>query len=598
MAEQDLEFAKRFLSANEQITPEVLDKLKQVDEAELAKIINEAVGSEVSKLQTFMDLAKNLRMKQDELDIMAADTLPSAILTSYMSEILEPNNNGDLVSIVAKSPGEQEVLNGIYESLALPLPKIAYSLLKNAIAIGEFERQKVTKQDEKAANESIEAARKSGKKGAVEEVKVKINYGRLLPEMTIIQDTTRVFPILKNEKCIGFIEVTKPERLDDFDWQNDILDYEDVVIHSKSDYTYVKFGVSKSSKPLQLRIKGKDQQGIQTYDIDIGCSLLENSYSAWKTLSILLDSIVLASLIKNATTIIIQTESGNMTEAQIEAAKVKLKGLFEGKLALGQNGLKSYISPQAKPNYVYSFTQGEVGKITSETIGGQYDPGQLYYITPYVNAFFAGMNDIKQNYGFTEGAGGLDGGGAVEQYSKQHSSTVSEFKRLIADFIKNAINHVLLSRGLHNLVNNFEVVIYKAYKEEDQSVIQMQQQQMQIMGELLQFLEIEDPKKVRDLKLTMVKKVFSDKTLIEAIEEAMVEEDTPDTETTSEPESEEIQEEEDLLDSLGENVSIGGEGGSGDVEAPIEEEEPVEGEEGEDLPDLPPMLGSIPEGEE
>lgn len=578
--ENGINFARRFLAGSMVADEEFTEKLKQVDPAELAKIIDEAVGEEVGKLQTFMDLAKDLKAKQDELDVMARDTLPAAILTAYLSDILEPNNNGDLVSLIAKTPQEQTVLDTIFEQMGIPLDKVAYSLLTRGIAIAKFNRATVENPSkDRAANEAI---------------KVAVNYGELLPEIEIISDTTTVFPIIKHEKCIGFIEVTKSEVLDNFNWMTDTINYEDVVIHSKLDYAYVKFGVSKSSKPLQLRIKNKDGQ-VNCYDIDVGCSLLENSYSAWKTLTILQDSIVLASLIKNATTIIIETEAGNMSDAEIQVAKVKLKSLFEGKLALGKNGLKSYISPQAKPNYVYSFTSGGVGAIKTETVGGEYNPGQLYYMDPFVNAFFSGMNYPKQQMGFGESAG-LDGGGAVEEYTKRYLSTVSLFKRLLSQFIKNCINAILMSREMPNLVNNYEALIYKSYKEEDNSIIQMQQQQLQVMNDLFQFLEIEDPIQVRNIKLAMVKKVFSDKALLETIEEAMMEK-TPDPEDAATDEEKDIKDEaEEFSDETNSLISdIESEGSGETPELPAEvSEEPAEG--GEDV--LPPMLGTIPEGEE
>ena len=573
-----IDFARRFIAGDVAADEAFNEKLKQVDPAELAKIIDAAVGEEVGKLQTFMDLARDLKAKQDELDVMARDTLPAAILTAYLSDILEPNNNGDLVSIIAKSSGEQIVLNTLFEQMGIPLDKVAYSLLTKGIAIAKFSRANIESDGKgKAANEDI---------------KVAINYGELLPELEIITDTTTVFPIIKNEKCIGFIEVTKSEVLNNFNWMTDTINYEDVIIHSKLDYAYVKFGVSKSSKPLQLRIKNKDGE-IDCYDIDVGCSLLENSYSAWKTLTILQDSIVLASLIKNATTIIIETEAGGMSDAEIEVAKVKLKSLFEGKLALGQNGLKSYISPQAKPNYVYSFTSNGVGAIKAETVGGEYNPGQLYYMDPFVNAFFSGMNYPKQQMGFGDSAG-LDGGGAVEEYTKRYLSTVSLFKRLLSQFIKNCLNALLSSREMPSLINNYEVQIYKSYKEEDNSVVQMQQQQLQVMNDLFQFLEIDDPIQVRDIKLAMVKKVFSDKALLEVVEDAMMKK-TPNPEDTDTDTDKDIQDEaEEFSDETNSLINeIESEGSGEQPEAPADISETTE-----ESDELPPMLGTIPEGEE
>lgn len=565
------EFAKRFISGNMKADEAFSEAMKQVDPVELAKLIDDAVGQNYDRLQGFMDLAKNIKAKNDELDIMASDTLPAAIITSYLSDVLEPNNNGDLISIIANNPNSQAVLDNLYEQLSIPDEKVIYSLLTHGIAIVKFDRSKVSRKD-KAANEDI---------------KVAVNYGELIPEIEFISDTSTVFPILKNEKCVGYIEVTKSEILDNFNWTVDTISYEDVVIHSALDYAYVKFGVNKSSKPLQLRIRDKSGK-ITAYNIDTGCSLLENSYSAWKTLTILQDSVVLASLIKNATTIIIQTEAGGMSDEEIQVAKVKLKSLFEGKLSLGRDGIKSYISPQAKPNYVYSFTSNGTGAITTETVGGEYNPGQLYYLEPFYNAFFGGMNYPKQQVGFGESAG-LDGGGAVEEYTKRYLSTVSQFKRLLAEFIKRCMNNVLSSREMPNLINDYEVKIYKAYKDEDQAVIQMQQQQLQVMNDLFSFIEIEDPIQVRNIKLAMVKKVFSDKALLDTIEEAMMQK-TPDAETQKTTEDESEPSADDILSDIEDEGT-----------STVEEEEPAESEIPEETPtegeieELPPMLGQMPE---
>lgn len=567
---KNVDLVKRFVSGDVKANESLDAALKQVDPVKLAEIINEALDGDQNRLQSFVTLTQNIKTKNDELAAMAADTLPSAILTSYVSDVLEPNNNGDLVSIVANNPNTQVVLDTIYQQLTIPYEKIVYSLLVYGIAIVKFDRAKVSAEGPKAANEDI---------------KVALNYGQLLPEIEFVQDPSTVFPILKNEKCIGYIEVTKSEALQDFDWTNDIISYQDVVIHSNLDYAYVKFGVNKSTKPLQLNVRDKDGN-VTSYNIDTGSSLLENSYQAWKTLSILQDSVILASLIKNATTIIVQTEAGDMSDEQIQVAKLKIKSLFEGQLSLGKDGLKSYISPKAKPNFVYSFTSHGTGAITTETVGGEYNPGQLYYLEPFYNAFFSGMNYPKQQAGFGDSAG-LDGGGAVEEYTKRYLSTVSQLKRLLSDFVRNCENNVLTSRGLPNLVNDYTVVVYKAYKDEDQAVIQMQQQQLQIMSDLLNFIEIEDPIQVRNLKIAMVKKVFSDKTLVEVVETALMEK-TPDKEDTIDEEVstdlEDTSEEGDLLSDI-ENEDLDSE------ETPEEPESEVGGE----VEELPPMIGTMPE---
>ena len=573
---------------------ESVEDLQKVDESKLAKMIEEVTVEEVSKMQNFLDLAKDLRLKQKELDIMAADTLPAAILTSYLSDVLEPNNNGDLISIVSSSPEVQSVVQSIYDELSIPVEKVINSLLKNGIAICEFDREKIKKDDISkmlAANEHLSKSQKA----AAEEIFVKTNYTRVLPSITMIQDTSLIFPILEKEKCTGFIEVKKKERLEGFKWMEDFLNDADIIIHSDKDFSYVKFGVSRSSEPLQLKVRDTDGN-ISVYDIDVGCSLLENSWSAWKTLSILLDSVVMASMIQNAQSIVVQCEVGQASEADIEALKIKIKSLFEGKLALGKDGMKTYLAPSPKPNYIYSFTQGGQGAISTTTIGGEYKPGQLFYINPYLNQFFAGMNAVKQNYGFTEDSGGFDGGGSVEEYNKRYLATVSQFKRLVAKFIKNCINNVLLSRGLLNLVDDFDVVVYKAYKEEDQAIAQMQQQQLQIMQDLVNFADIQDPIRLRNLKIAVIKKVFSDKTLVEAFEKALMEE-VPDPD----PEDHETNEGEEDMGLDESNSSMGADTMLSDLGEGLDdlgEDEESGEDDGDDIPNLPNLTGSELDDEE
>ena len=75
-----------------------------LSDSELVNNISELGYSEYTRLQDFITLTQKLKAKQDALDIMAADTTPSAILTSYVADTLEPNSQGDLVTLVAKDP--------------------------------------------------------------------------------------------------------------------------------------------------------------------------------------------------------------------------------------------------------------------------------------------------------------------------------------------------------------------------------------------------------------------------------------------------------------------------------------------------------------
>lgn len=501
-----------------------LEQKKEENESLTAAISNMSY-SEYSRLTDFITLSQDLKAKQEALDIMAADTTPSAIGASYVADTLEPNSQGDLVTLVAKTSGEQVIIDNIYRRLNIPLDKVVYSLFKNAIVIAEFAHESDVKPIEKGFGKMISAVEGVGEKSSTEDVMVKINKSKVVPKIRIISDTTKVFPILQYENVVGYIEVTT-DILNEFDFTSDYVSYKDVVIHPASDYTYVKFGFRTESNPLRLKVKQEDGT-IMEYDIDQGRSLLESAYPAWQTLSIMRDAVNLARLAYSASSIVVQTEVGNMSEAQIELARNKLKDLFENRLAYGKNGAKSYLQPQIKPNYIYAFTSNGVGAITTSTIGGDYNPGVLTDLQYFEDEFFGGMGAVKQHYARTSDSAGLDGGGAVEQYEKRYRSYVAQFKRLTAQFIKNCINNILLSRNLFGTYDNFDVKLNKAYQEDDYQEINLQQTKLGFIQSAIEFLGVEDPKKLMDLKLQALKTIITDKNFLEALSQAVLEEPAP-----------------------------------------------------------------------
>ena len=518
-------------------------KQGQSQQESLMSAINQMGYSEYTRLQEFVTLSQQLKAKQDALDIMATDPTTSAIGDSYVADTLEPNSQGDLVTLVAKTPGEQLIIDNIYKRLNLPLDKIVYSLFKNGMAILEFAHEDDFTQDNvesrirsfktKVANEGVETS-------ATEEILVKIQNSKVIPKVRLVSDTTRIFPILHYEEVIGFIEITGQELSSSFDFQNDILDYRDVVIHSAEDYVYKKFGFRTESKPLQLKVKMGDGT-VVAYDIDQGRSLLESAYPSWQTLSIMRDAINLARLAFSAQAVIVSTEVGNMTEPQIELARNKLKDLFENRLAFGKQGAKSYLQPQIKPNYIYAFTNNGKGAITTSTLGGEYNPGALTDLKYFEDEYFGALGAVKQEFARTSDSAGLDGGGAVEQYRKKWLSNVYRFKRILGELIKDSINRVLLSRDLTGVYNNFDVQVNQAYREEDMNVVQHQTSKLSLLQQVLEFMEISDEKKKTDIKLQMVKSVVTDKNLIDAISASVLEssnEDKAKGDRVDKPESE------------------------------------------------------------
>lgn len=579
-----------------------LEQKREENESLTAAISNMSY-SEYSRLTDFITLSQDLKAKQEALDIMAADTTPSAIGASYVADTLEPNSQGDLVTLVAKTSGEQVIIDNIYRRLNIPLDKVVYSLFKNAIVIAEFAHECDVKPTEKGFGKMISAVEGAGEKSSTEDVMVKINKSKVVPKIRIISDTTRVFPILQYENIVGYIEVTT-DILNEFDFTSDYVSYKDVLIHPASDYTYVKFGFRTESNPLRLKVKQEDGTIVE-YDIDQGRSLLESAYPAWQTLSIMRDAVNLARLAYSASSIVVQTEVGNMTEAQIELARNKLKDLFENRLAYGKNGAKSYLQPQIKPNYIYAFTSNGVGAITTSTIGGDYNPGVLTDLQYFEDEFFGGMGAVKQHYARTSDSAGLDGGGAVEQYEKRYRSYVAQFKRLTAQFIKNCINNILLSRNLFGTYDNFDVKLNKAYQEDDYQEINLQQTKLGFLQAAIEFLGVKDPKKLMDLKLQALKTVITDKNFLEALSQAVLEEPAPKPDTNDN--GAEFDDMEDL----------GGTGGGGnglmdqistigtpdeDLSTPTETPEGVDGTGGGEVgggeaEELPPVNEVVPESQ-
>ena len=117
----------------------------------------------------------------------------------------------------------------------------------------------------------------------------------------------------------------------------------------------------------------------------------------------------------------------------------------------------------------------------------------------------------------------------------------------------------------------------------------MQQQNLQVMQDVFNFLELEDPIQIRNVKIAMMKKIFSDKVLIETFEAALMAKTPDPEEKPAEVEETEETEEDGNVDESNDVLSEIDNFGSSSGETPSENTE-----EDEEMPELPPMSGQIP----
>ena len=129
--------------------------------------------------------------------------------------------------------------------------------------------------------------------------------------------------------------------------------------------------------------------------------------------------------------------------------------------------MTEYTNPGAMENNVYVPTHNGVGAIQTQQIGGDVNVRDIADIDYFKNKLYGAMKIPKQFIGDTDDATGFNGGTSLSIVSSRYAKTIKRIQATLCQTLTDAINILLIDRGLTTYVNKFALKMQSPVTQEE-----------------------------------------------------------------------------------------------------------------------------------
>lgn len=583
-----------------------------------------------SDLQQMDNKSINREQRFQLLDTMLQDSTIAAVVETYTEDTTEYNDQGRIVWVESSNSDVATFVDFLLKSLKVDknIYKWANCLIKYGDVYLRLYRK--SEYDDKLFDELNFEDDTGSDDVDSEETKKEIYYNdvlpnrgnnrnlneelylryyknsdRFVPYLEMVPNPAEVFELTRFGKTAGYIKTSIPTaQYNTTAFNNQYMTYKfergDIELYGAKEFVHACLEDASNRAPETVQIfvnrdekKTKEKTSVSTsYDVRGGVSMLASAYKAWRELMLLQQSVMLNRVTQSSVIRAIGVEVGDMPKEMIGPHLRGIKQMIEQKAAImtGDN-MSEYTNPGPIVNTIYIPKHDGIGAIDIQSIGGDVDVKGLADLDYFMNQMFGALRVPKQYFAQTDDSAGFSGGESLALISSRYAKAIKRLQNTLLQMLTDAINILLIDRGLDNYVNKFKLKMQQPSTKEEKERREMVETKVRFVESVNGILtDVDDP----IVKLKITKSLLSDAIqnteVIQLIQDQIdnLENDrTEQVENETETQEEEFSDETPLdLGGGGEPTPEGGEQGGGP------EEEPSEGEEvgGGELPN-PADLG-------
>lgn len=459
---------------------------------EFWNIMSEAATNsqvDVTSLNALSNIAQNRETLYQTLDTMAQDPIISAMLEIYTEDATETNENGDIVWVEAEDSEVSAYVNFLLESLRVDkhIYKWMHSLVKygdvylKLFRESDFSDDLLTNKDRTTLNEKFEKA-VANETSPLNEARV-VAYtsdDRLVNYIDLVPNPAEMFELTKFGKSYAYVKANNIPTLQENINSVYNLSYlykfrrRDVLVYNAVSYVHGALEDNGSRTPEQIQIFLSDNiddisaTDTTIYTVRRGQSILAPMYKKWRQIMLLEASMLLNRLTKSSLVRIIEVETADLPKEQVKPYLMRIKSMLEQKASLnvGEN-MSEYTNPGPMENNVYVPTHNGVGAINIQQLGGDVNVKDIADIDYFKNGFYSASRIPKQFLGDTDDATGFNGGTSLSIVSSRYAKTIKRIQAVMTQTLTDAINILLLDRGLDRYVNQFTLRMQEPVSQEE-----------------------------------------------------------------------------------------------------------------------------------
>jgi len=447
------------------------------------------------------------------IDNMAQDPIISVALDIYASDACEPNEHGQ---IVWAESDDERVLGEVEHLLdSMNVDKNIFGWMYSLIKYGDLYLRLFRDSE---YNSGLFKPKEILNEDVI--LKAYQKDDKYAEYMEIIKNPAEVFDLQRFGKTVGYIRShvqTRAPSGDDYISQySNLFKYNfntgDVDLFPATELVHacLEDNSNRTSEEVTIVNGNPDEveDSVATYSVKRGQSILYNIYKIWRELSLLENSVLLNRITKSSIIRTVSVEVGDMEKNDVQKLLHRIKQSIEQKSSLNVNSsYNNYTNPGPVENVIYIPTHDGKGAITTGQIGGDVNVGDLVDLDYFKNKLYGALGIPKQYLGDTDDATGFNGGTALSLTSSRYAKTVKRVQNAMIQALTDAINLILLDKGLTKYINEFRLKMQSPTTQEEKDRKENLSSSISNIREIMSLVDmIEDT----TIKLTILKSLLSD----------------------------------------------------------------------------------------
>lgn len=543
---------------NKKIKTEVPPERKQdvdLNKTLYDNIINAAECSQLD-LNAFDSLnqtANNRNELYNMIDAMCEDGIISAIVETYAEDATERNDAGNIVWAESPDPDVAKCVEYFLDTLNVNknIYKWTYSLCRYGDVYLRLYRQS-------EYNDDLFNC-KDKKKELNEDLKI-IDYKRndsYAHYMEMVANPAQMFELTRFGKTVGYVKAPVQAGVINKDEITQFMNFtynfkqQDLELYPATEFVHAALedDIGRDEETVNIFLNNDDYNSntnAKTYKVRKGNSLLANVFKIWRELNLLQASVLLNRLTKSSIVRMINIEVGDMPKENVTKVLMDVKRLIEQKTAINKNsGMQEYTNPGPIENNVYVPTHNGIGSITTSQIGGDVDVKSLADLDYYQNLLYGSLRVPKQYFSQTDDSTGFNGGTSLTIISSRYAKMIKRIQNTMIQAITDAINLMLIDKGLDSYVNEFTIHMLIPTTQEEIDRRENLSNKVQLTSDIMNMLsDIEEPQAKLKILKSLLSNVIDDNDILSIIQEQIdeLEEEGEGIEEFSETTENEIKE--------------------------------------------------------
>jgi len=444
---------------------------------------------DVGQFGSFAQISNSRETLYQVLDTMSEDSTIASMLEIYTEDATETNDQGQIVWAESSDSQVSKYVNFLLKNLNVDknIYRWAHSLIKygdiylKLFHQSDFEDNLFSEGDKKSIL-TEEFEKTQGESTPLNEdvlVKAYSSDDKLVNYIELVPNPGEMFELTKFGKSYAYIKTNTLPTSGNTNSGIQPMYYlykfkrQDVQVFNAVSFVHGALQDDTPRTPEQVQLfmgdSIEDTDALSyTYSVRKGQSILYNVYKIWRQMMLLENALLLNRLTKSSILRVIEVEVADMPKERIGPHLQRIKQLIEQKTSFTTNdNMTEYTNPGAMENNVYVPTHNGVGAIQTQQIGGDVNVRDIADIDYFKNKLYGAMKIPKQFIGDTDDATGFNGGTSLSIVSSRYAKTIKRIQATLCQTLTDAINILLIDRGLTTYVNKFALKMQSPVTQEE-----------------------------------------------------------------------------------------------------------------------------------